>query len=183
MQKAKSQPNWKRKFTNKEKTICRQVKEQITENQKTEGLKTNELNSLLTGLDNFIGCYAEDQLSNISITGFPAYFIVNLDSSNLPGSHWISIRVNRKSVEVFDPAGFEIFKWPRIPCTLLNFLHRLTVTRKILFSPTLQSPNSHLCGYYCIFYLLTRTHHSLSKIADYFSDKLSKNDQLLKKFF
>ena len=183
MQKAKSQSDWKRKLTHQEKTICRKVKEQITKKQKTKGLTTDELMFLLNGRDNFFGCYAEDQLSNITITGFPAYLIVNLDSSNLPGSHWITIRISRRTVEVFDPAGFEIFNWSRIPCTLLEFLHRQTVSRKIILSPSLQPQKSTLCGYYCIFYILLRAHYTLSTITSYFSPSLSQNDRRLKKFF
>ena len=181
MQKKKSQSNWKRKLTQQEKTVCRQIKAQIKEKQKAkQGLTSDEITSTMSGVDNFIGCYAEDQLSNITFTSFPCFIIVNIDSSNLPGSHWITIRFDRKSIEVFDPAGFEIFNWSRIPCTLLNFIHKLTVSRQITLSSRLQSPKSHLCGFYCIFYVLYRNHHSLSQLSSLFTTDLSRNDRRLK---
>ena len=181
MQKKKSQSNWKRKLTQQEKAVCRQLKTQIKEKQETlKGLTSDEIITTLAGVNHFLGCYAEDQLSNITFTSFPCFIIVNIDSSNLPGSHWISIRFDRKSIEIFDPAGFEIFNWPRIPCTLLNFIHKLTVSRQITLSSRLQSTNSHLCGFYCIFYILYRNHHTMSQLSSLFTTNLSSNDRRLK---
>ena len=183
MQKKKGQSNWKRKLTQQEKAVCRKTKTQIKEKQKTkQGLTSDEITATMAGVNHFLGCYAEDQLLNITFTSFPCFLIVNIDSSDLPGSHWITVRLDRKSIEIFDPAGFEIFNWPRIPCTLLTFIHKLTVSRQISLSTRLQSPKSHLCGFYCIFYILYRNHHTLSQLSSLFTTNLARNDRRLKNF-
>ena len=183
MQKKKGQSNWKRKLTQQEKTICRQTKAEIVKKQETKnGLTSQEITSLLARINHFGGCYAENQL-NFSTTSFPFFAVVNLDKSNQPGSHWIALRIDRKTVEVFDPAGFQLFKWPRIPCSLLSFLHRKTVSRKLLFAPPIQHTKSTLCGFYCIFYIIMRQHYSLSDISSLFSSDLSKNDRRLLNLF
>ena len=175
--------NWKRKLTKQEKTICRQTKAKIVKKQETKnGLTSQEITILLAKISHFGGCYAEDQL-DFSVTSFPFYIVVNLDNSNQPGSHWIAVRIDRQTVEVFDPAGFQIFKWPRIPCTLLSFLHRKTVSRKLHLSPPIQHNTSTLCGFYCIFYIIMRQHYSLSKILSLFSSNLSQNDRRLLNLF
>ena len=184
MQKTKSQSGWKRKLTKQEKTVCIQTKEKIFEKQKTKsGLTSDEITSLLSPVRHFAGCFAVDQVSNLSFSSFPCFIIVNIDHSFLPGSHWLAVRIDRSSVEVFDPAGFKIFNWPRVPCNLLSFLHRLTVNRTIQLTDCIQPTTSFLCGFYCIFYILHRQHSSLSTITSLFNSNLRKNDRELIKLF
>ena len=183
MQKEKSQSDWKRKLTQQEKSNCTSIRKKIKAKESQKGLTTNEIQILLRGISDFIGCYAENQITNLSITTFPAFLVVNLDSSNLPGSHWLALRVDRREVEIFDPAGFDIFKWPRIPCHLLNFIHRLTLTRTLSVYSQKQNSSSHLCGFYCMFYIICRQHYPLSFIESLFSRRLRKNDRKLEKLF
>ena len=151
-----------------------------------EGLNSRFLTQSLKCLPNFIGCFAENQLSSLVITQYPTYLIANVDSFQMKGSHWLAIGIFENSIEIFDPLGFTIFNWNRVPCGLLGFLHRMSVTRKVRVSPRIQPPNSHLCGFYCIFYLVLRSFASIRTIYSYFSlldSKLSRNDALLYNFF
>ena len=151
-----------------------------------KGITAQFIQKSLNCLPNFIGCLAENQFSNLVITQFPTFVVANVDSYRMKGSHWIAIGIFKTSIEIFDPLGFTIFNWNRVPCSLLEFLHRMAVTRRVQVSPQIQSPHSHLCGFYCIFYLLLRSFTNLRKINSYFfllNSKLSRNDNILSNFF
>ena len=180
----KSQSNWKRNLTKREIATCQKIKIQIIQKKKTKtGITTDEILQLMKRTRNFVGCYAENELSGIRISSFPSFFIVNIDSSDLPGSHWLAVLIDRKSVEIFDSSGFNIFHLPRIPCHLLSFIHRLTQTRELHVSRQLQPITSKLCGFYAMFFVLCRQHLTFDQIMHLFTHNLSKNDRRLINFF
>ena len=151
-----------------------------------KGINSSFITTNLKCLPSFLGCYAENQLSTLVIHTFPTFFIVNIDSYHMEGSHWLAIGIFKNSIEIFDPLGFKIFNWSRVPCNLLNFLHRMSITKRVTVSPRIQPKNSTLCAFYCISYLLLRQHCSLRRINSFFhllGSKLSSNDSLLYKFF
>ena len=84
------------------------VKEEI---EKNRPLKTSKILEILQNAPNFVGCFAEDEIEFIRIQSFPAFFIINIDSSEKPGSHWIALGIYNDDVEIFDTLGFKIFKW------------------------------------------------------------------------
>ena len=128
------------------KNIAREI-------EKTKkGLTSKFINEALNCTPNFIGL-AENQFSNLIITQYPTFLIANVDSYQMKGSHWLAIGIFQNSIEIFDPLGFRIFNWSRVPCDLLEFLHRMSVTRKVRVSPLIQSSQSKLCGFYCLFYI------------------------------
>ena len=162
------------------KNIGREIK------KTKKGITSQSLNQFLNCLPNFLGCFAENQFSNLIVTQYPTFVIANIDSYNMKGSHWLTIGIFRDSIEIFDPLGFTIFNWSRVPCGLLSFLHRMSATRNVLISPRIQSFKSQLCGFYCIFYLLLRPISSLNIINSFFylvDSKLNLNDSTLYKFF
>ena len=148
-----------------------------------KGIKKIRIINFLKCAPYFIGCFAENELNNISITSFPSYFIVNVDQSNMPGSHWLSIGVFRNQIEIFDPLGFQLFNWSRIPCGLLNFLHKFSQSRRVITLKQIQGDGSTLCGYYSIFYVVCRPFSSFRNLEKLFSSKFSVNDLTLIKFF
>ena len=160
--------------------IAREIKKE------KKGINAGFLTQSLKCLPNFIGCFAENQLSTLIITQYPTFIIANVDSFNMKGSHWLAIGIFKASIEIFDPLGFKIFNWSRVPCGLLDFLHRMSITRRVQVSPRVQHSNSHLCGFYCIFYLVLRSFVSMRMINSYFhllNSKLYHNDSILYKFF
>ena len=54
--------------------------------------------------DSFIGVFSFDTLPSYAHTG---YYVVNLDMSQQPNSHWISIKINKSKCknEYFDSYG------------------------------------------------------------------------------
>ena len=176
--------NWKRHFTNQELETCRKIKAKIIEKQATKtGVSTHEILQLMSHSHHFIGCFAENEVRSLVITNFPSYMIVNTDNSNLPGSHWIGILIDRQNVEIFDSSGFNLFHLRRIPCNLLSFIHRITESRHLVISHQLQAKSSTLCGFYALFFIICRQHFFFSEILSFFTDNLTKNDRRLINFF
>ena len=152
------------------------IKEKIKSKKEVSGI---EIEHFLIGCPHFVGCYASDHTNDISIQSFPAFVIFNLDPSSKPGSHWIALRIDRSSVEIFDPLGFNLSNWPTIPLSLIDLLRRLGNHRKLLFSRQIQNSSSLLCGYFCIYYILMRQNYPLKKIEKQFSKRVYKNDSIL----
>ena len=161
----------------------REIQKQIRKNQKIKaGTSSSKINSLLKCVPNFVGCFAEDEMTQIRFNSFPCFLIVNIDSSSMTGSHWISLGVFKNRIEIFDPLGFKFLNWSRIPCHLLNFLHRLSQHRRVFISKRIQSDQSFLCAFYCIYYCIFRGLVPFSKICQPFKN-LKENDETLIKMF
>jgi len=159
------------------------IQTQITKQIKTQkGTSSTTITTLLTCVPNFLGCFAENQMPHLIFKTFPCYLIVNIDSSQLPGSHWLALGVFQDRIEIFDPLGFHFFNWSRIPCHLLTLLHRLSQYRRVFISRRIQSDKSVLCAFYCIYYCIFRSRYSFSKICRPFK-KLKENDSILTKLF
>ena len=177
------------KLSNKNKIkekIKKEIKASFTEKKtqkKIDGLTGSDLNSALNCFPNFLGCVPEDKLDELVFGSLPCFIIVNIDSGNMPASHWIALGLFKESVEIFDPLGFDIFNWNRVPCSLLNFVHRLSVTRKLKIAHRIQSDSSTLCGHFCLFYIFMRKHTNMKSIMNYFGSKFSCKDSILLKFF
>ena len=160
------------------------IKIEIIKSEKTrKGAKKSTINKILSCTPQFIGCYAENELAGLTITSFPCSLIVNLDHQNMRGSHWVALYITKQRIEIWDTLGFRILDWPRIPCTLLKFLHRQLLSRRVIVSKRIQSFESVLCGFFCIFFIICRPFLSFNALSATFSTKLALNDNLLLKFF
>ena len=162
----------------------REIKKQIRKAQKIKtGTSNSKINAILTCVPNFIGCFAEDQVSKMIFNSFPSFLIVNIDSSSMKGSHWIALGIFKNRIEIFDPLGFNFLNWSRIPCHLLTILHRLSQYRRVFISRRIQSDNSILCAFFCIYFCIFRNSVSFSKICQPFHSRLALNDKILIKLF
>ena len=160
------------------------VKDKIKKAIKTKiGVDSKFILKTMKCIPSFLGCFSENEVSSIRLQSFPSFLIVNVDQKNMPGSHWLAIGIFKNVIEIFDPLGFDVFNWTRIPCGLLNFLHRLTVSRSVNLCPKLQDSRSVLCGYYSMFYIISRSSLSLTEIINLFHKQVSKNDRRLLKLF
>lgn len=101
-------------------------------------------------------------------------FIVNLDKSTLPGSHWISILFKDNIAYFYDSYG-------NIPKTksILKFMKRNST--QIMYNPIChQDYFTTTCGYFCLYFLYTSSRNlSLSNLN--FQNK-SKNEKFIKTF-
>ena len=175
-----------RKITSKAKKYCgyKNIKKEIKKTQKEKkGLTNHEITKMLKCSSRFIGCFSEDEVNSIKFQTFPVFLIVNIDQSNMPGSHWIALGIFNEKIEIFDSLGPDLFNWSRIPCQLLKLLHRLSITRKIIVSQRIQSDSSTFCGFYAVFYTLFRPFYSFNFLKKLFTKNLSANDKILLKIF
>ena len=125
----------------------------------------------------FLGVFPINHLPRI-VTRFPVLFIINTNTSNLPGQHWKAVYVSKsQNGEVFDslamPVGLKLQQW-------MNRYSKKWITSKL----TLQNPLSPTCGAYVIYFVMTRLHHpSLTSCIEHFSSNVVENDKVVEKFF
>ena len=169
-----------REFTSSSKSNYKKTEAKIKKVFKTteKGVKCSKILSTLSLSPHFIGCFSQDTLVKLELC-YPCFLIVNIDSRNKQGSHWISIRIDKKQLEIFDPLGFKIFNWKNVPCKLLEFVHYHALNKKILISPRIQPNNSYYCALYCIFFTFFRNFNSFNRLCSLFSKNLHKNDRRL----
>ena len=153
-------------------------KKEIEKNQE-KALNGTDLLKILKGAKNFLGVFASDELEKIRILDFPAFLISNLDIRSSPGSHWICIRIDRLSIEIFDSLGFDRNLWGKFPVGLSNFLARYSFSHKFFISPVLQPSFTQDCGFYCSFFVLYRSVYSFNKCVSTFSRLLTRNHDIL----
>jgi hypothetical protein len=80
----------------------------------------------------------------------PSALVVNTDSSNQPGKHWVAIFINSDcSVEYFDSYGLK----PQVSA-ISKFLLKFKNCR--YNKKPIQGLFSSVCGHYCIFFLIQR---------------------------
>jgi len=149
---------------------------------KQKGLTECDIISFLKSSPHFLGCYSDDEISKLILKP-TCFLIVNLDTSDRPGSHWVALGIFKNSIEVFDSLGFDLLSWPTVPHGLLSFLHRVSFRKRIKVIPRIQSKRSTLCGIFCVFYIILRSRFSLSTILAYFTSSLATNDSKLIRFF
>ena len=146
--------------------------------QKTkEGLRTSFLLKSLKNLPHFLGVIPQDYLPLLDIKHLPASFIINLDFSNQPGSHWIAINLLKDRLEIYDSLGLKYAKDK--PVIILDFIRKFSSTHRIICTPILQNPTANTCGVYCIYFLLYRRFLSLKQCLSIFSSDLSLNDKIV----
>ena len=166
----------------KDASCYNSIKTAFHSSQKNKkGLDCKTISKLIDCFPNFLGCFAQNSIDK-SFFRYPVTFLVNVDSFSQKGSHWLAIGLFEKSLEVFDPLGFQIFKWKQIPCKLLRFLHRYGRKRKVLISKRIQPTHSFNCAFYSLYYILKRNKHSFESIQKRFPRR-SSNERVLKNFF
>lgn len=113
----------------------------------------------------FGGVYAADTLKERERDKVKnRYYVVNLDKSNQPGSHWIAIYVaeNGEDNEYFDSYGWRPHANALKFETFMNFSY-------IYQNRQLQHPVSTVCGQYCMFYIWCKCKgKTLQQIVDLF---------------
>ena len=123
--------------------------------------------------DHFIGVFSADTLPSYAQTG---YYIVNLDTSNKPGSHWVALKISKSKCknEYFDSYG--------LPPPTLHF-KKFMRYNYTFNSKRLQHSLSTTCGQWCIYYVWRKCQGwSLRNILKPFYSKESNfliNDHVL----
>ena len=127
----------------------------------------------------FLCVYSRRNLPS-HIKSYPASLIINTDTRNLPGKHWVAIYINkRKRGEYFDsfgrPPSMDISSWLNRYCVHWHSVN----TNKVL-----QHPFSSLCGAYTLFYVNERPLvRSAMTLLRQFTRNLWQNDKLMLKYY
>ena len=101
----------------------------------------------------WLGVFARDELPDLIRESRPWCLILNTDPKVQPGTHWLALYAPRPGpIELFDSVGFSPINYS---LNSLNLLH---------LEYPIQSPNTSVCGHYCIVYIYLRSRNkSLSK--------------------
>ena len=166
------------KTTARNYQYSKSLKKIIKKTEKKSLTKRNLLN-LLRHAPNFIGVFASDQLKQCHILHFPTFLIVNLDTSDKSGSHWLCIRIGARDIELFDSLGFDPSIWSQYPKNLFLFLSYYSTSHNVLISPVLQAPNTYICGLFAVYFILYRQNHSFNACIKQFSSRLDLNRYIL----
>lgn len=112
----------------------------------------------------FCGIYSVDNLPlRIYKSSLPAGYILNTDTANLPGKHWIAVTIlTNGRGEVFDSFGLQP------PQRLQLWLNKHCLRGWRVNSAHIQDPFSTHCGAYCLYFLYSRLvlNHSFDDIID-----------------
>jgi hypothetical protein len=123
----------------------------------------------------FLGVFPRDHLpKEKEIPRYPACLIVNTDTSDGPGIHWVAIiHLSRSASEFFDSLAFP----PSVYDISVPKLQKQSLY-------AIQSPISKACGQHCLFYLNSRAHgEPLTCFYSHFSrSQLDSNDSIVMSF-
>ena len=113
-------------------------------------------------VEGFIGVFALDTLPEFfySRPTIPYRFIVNTQTKNLPGEHWLAISYEKNGVILaFDPMGFYY------PLFLVTYLKKGSGGRHRIYfnSHPYQVPGTTICGELCLLFLRTLKNRSLTE--------------------
>lgn len=112
-----------------------------------------------------------------TVNYFPTAYIVNTDPSYKSGEHWVAFyfESNSSIPEYFDSYG--------LPPTVLSFYDILPHIYKCL-DVALQSLFSTVCGYYCLYYLKSRSMgQSMEEAISIFDNNRHNNDKIIVQYF
>ena len=126
-------------------------------------------------LDAFQGVFSISNLPH-AINAYPFFMIVNTQSHNLPGEHWITVFIgsNRRG-EIFDslalPLSNRLVKWMNAFC--------VSFTKNSL---AYQHPLSARCGVYALYFVLNRLQDP-NCMSLRFTKSLIDNEERIMKFY
>jgi len=124
----------------------------------------------------FIGVYPSDMLPRVK--SLPMGFIVNVDGSSEPGSHWLSIFISRSGLGYFfdsfgrRPNVYKMYNYMNDNCSEWHYNTK-----------QYQNVLSTACGYYAMFVQILLCHGiDMRKIENYFTNSTHENDLFVTDF-
>lgn len=123
-------------------------------NNKPRPLTTTDINTAARryNIKNFVGTFALDQIPIIKHRKYSDrtyHFVVNTQTHNLPGQHWIGVTIRNKTAYIFDPFGSPPSQ------LLIHYLKRRTTARNFQYNKKqLQPLGTVICGHLVIQHLL-----------------------------
>lgn len=124
----------------------------------------------------FRGVFASDRLPKKNDARKRSAYIVNVDTHDKPGSHWLSIFAENDRCEVFDSYGVPLTWYKPTPFVNWIFMHYGRVSSN---SWRMQVTDSSTCGHYALFHAMARARgNTFSDFIDQFQHgKYIENDR------
>ena len=101
------------------------------------------INNLLKDEESYLNTFSKNEIPLIKNN---KSLIFNLQNSNQPGSHWISLSRKNNNIFIFDSFGIG-----HIPKNIYKIYKNFNIITKIY---RIQDINSNLCGLFCILFCL-----------------------------
>ena len=121
----------------------------------------------------FQGVFPLDQLPK-SIRHHPCFIVINTQSHNLPGEHWLAVYISiEKRGEIFDSLALPVSNYLR------RWMNSHALKGWISSQKVLQDWKSNSCGAFVIYYVL----HRLNRKEMPFTYCKTMNDVLVKSFY
>lgn len=111
-------------------------------------MDANEIKFLFSGETRFLGVFPRDEFPEVRER--PCCFILNEDTRQQRGSHWVAVYVGLHDTEYFDPFGLP----PRFSDTMKSLRglgNPISYNDKVI-----QSVSSYACGLFSTHYLKNR---------------------------
>ncbi len=131
-------------------------------------MQSNQISKRLSSLKCFVGTFPRDLLPE-KVNFRPAALVLNTDTSDKPGTHWVAIFLTTNG----DGEYFDSFGFPPLTSDIERFMENNCINGWTTNNITFQTPAlSSTCGHYCILYL---THRCRGMSFQQFIAKFSRN--------
>ena len=126
-------------------------------------------------------CCMKNELHTIKVNG---HYIINLENSNQPGTHWCCLVTEKDCCFYFD--SFGCLPPQEVQNLLQKYYKRIYFNNKII-----QNMQSVLCGYFCLAFLIFLKKHQKVKntllqkgqqYTEIFKNDTKLNDKILSNF-
>ena len=142
-------------------------------------MEESEINHQLKSKREYLGSFAVDELTQVKVTSYPCFIIINLDKRKQGGSHWIALAIYMKRLYICDSLG-GILPDDTMSYEIVKFLRSLLYNRTLCITRQLQPLHSELCGYYCILFIKQMaTNHSFIDFINLFTKDKIQNDKIV----
>ena len=139
-------------------------------------MNEQQLNYALRNVPNYQGSFALDELNQIKLTN-QTLLVVNLDTRDSVGTHWIGLAIYQNEVYICDTLGGILPSNRQLP-EWINFLALLSSQRRLVMTKKLS--NEGLCGLYCITFIKEMARNNFKEFIKLFSSNLFTNDTVIK---
>ena len=145
-------------------------------------LSTDQIDDLLRNDEKFKGAFPCDRIPKLLDNEYS--IVVNCDSQNQPGSHWVALVIRGNFVYFFDSFGrsYDNFSFPEV---FRKNISEICFNRKLRFqNKVLQGFHSYTCGEFCVYFIKQMHKRTpFSNIFRDFTENLKENDARILKLF
>ena len=137
------------------------------------GLTTKDIVNALRLKRSFGGCFPSDKIPRFY--QFPCTIVVNTQTADKPGQHWVAIHITKYASFYFDSFGL-----PALEPHILRYLK--SYSRRVVYNPScIQHMFSTSCGLFCIAFVkhVYSKKSFISFISRFSNTNLVENDSIV----